>query len=101
LKPLKPFFFFPSLGRSCSDLKKLDPTLKSGSNVIDPDGKGGLPPLYDVTCDMTDKNGVGVTVISHDSENRTLVDGCERQGCYTRDINYTGASLSPQSFNTL
>jgi len=43
---------------------------------------------------MTDKYGVGVTVRSHDSENRTLVDGCERQGCYTRDINYKGASLS-------
>ena len=43
---------------------------------------------------MTDKNGVGVTFISHDSENRTLVDGCEPKGCYTRDINYTGASLS-------
>jgi len=74
-------------------LKKLDPALKSGTYVIDPDGKGGLPPLYDVTCDMTDKNGVGVTVISHDSENRTLVDGCEPPGCYKRDINYTGASL--------
>ena len=43
---------------------------------------------------MTDKNGVGVTVISHESENRTLVDGCEPPGCYKRDINYTGASLS-------
>ena len=42
--------------------------------VIDPDGEGGLPP-FNVTCDMNDKNGVGVTVISHDSENRTLVDG--------------------------
>jgi len=42
---------------------------------------------------MTDKNGVGVTVISHDSENRTLVDGCEGKGCYSRDIQYTEASL--------
>ena len=43
---------------------------------------------------MTDWNGVGVTVISHDSENRTLVDGYERPGSYSRDIHYTGASLS-------
>ena len=64
----------------------------NGTYVIDPDGDGGLPP-YNVTCDVTDKNGVGVTVISHDSENRTLVDGCELPGCYKRDINYTGASL--------
>ena len=40
---------------------------------------------------MTDKNGV--PVISHDTESRTLVQGCETQGCYSRDIDYTGASL--------
>ena len=34
-----------------------------------------------------------MTVISHDSETRTLVDGCEPPGCYSRDINYTGASF--------
>ena len=45
-------------------------------------------------CDMTDKNGVGVTVISHDSENRMLVDGYEDVGSYSRDIHYTGMSLS-------
>ena len=43
---------------------------------------------------MSDKNGVGVTVISHDSESRTRVQGCEPAGCYSRDIRYTGASLS-------
>ena len=71
----------------------LNLTAKSGNYVIDPDGEGGLP-LFDVTCDMNDKNGVGVTVISHDSENRTLVNGCDAAGCYSRDIHYTGASLS-------
>ena len=45
-------------------------------------------------CDMAGKNGVGVTVISHDSESRTLVQGCETAGCYSRDIHYTEASLS-------
>ena len=43
---------------------------------------------------MGDKNGVGVTVISHDSENRTCVDGFEDPGSYSRDIHYAGASLS-------
>ena len=42
---------------------------------------------------MTDKNGVGVTVISHDSESRKLVQGCETQGYYSRDNDYTETSL--------
>ena len=49
---------------------------------------------FSVYCDMNDKNGVGVTVISHDSENRTRVKGFENRGSYSRDIHYTGASLS-------
>ena len=49
---------------------------------------------FSVYCDMNDKNGVGVTVISHDSENRTRVKGFENPGSYSRDIHYTGASLS-------
>ena len=79
---------------SCSHLKKLDPTAVNGNYVIDPNGEGGLPPLYNVTCDMTEKNGVGVTVISHDSETRTLVNGFEDPGSYSRDIQYKGADLS-------
>ena len=83
---------FSLLAKSCSVLRKLDPIAVSGTYIIDPDGKGELLP-YNVSCDMTDKNGVGVTAISHDSEIRTRVDGCEPPGCYKRDINYTGASL--------
>ena len=48
---------------------------------------------FTVDCDMTDKNNVGVTVISHDSESRTLVRGCHPRGCYIRDIKYAGADL--------
>ena len=40
---------------------------------------------------MSNKNRVGVTVISHDSETRTRVKGTNN---YVRDIHYTGASLS-------
>ena len=89
------------LAKSCSDLKKIEPRAESGSYVIDPDGEGGLLPLYDVICNMTDEDGVGVTVISHDSENRTLVKGYDGKGNYSRDIHYTGASLSHRSLPAL
>ena len=65
----------------------------SGNYVIDPDGEGGQAP-FTVFCDMTDKSGVGVTVIGHDSESRTHVSGYSSRGSYLRDIHYTGASLS-------
>ena len=94
------FFFNHSAGfskvifpRSCADFKNSDPKASSGRYAIDPDGEKDLSP-FTVYCDMNDKNGVSVTVISHDSENRTLVKGYERKGSYSRDIHYTGASLS-------
>ena len=77
---------------SCSVIRKYGSRV-SGNYVIDPDGTGGLAP-FTVYCDMSDKNGVGVTVISHNSESRTYVKGYEGQGSYSRDIRYTGASLS-------
>ena len=43
---------------------------------------------------MIDENEIGVTVVSHDSENRTLVDGYEGKGSYSRDIHYQGANIS-------
>ena len=78
----------PVTAASCSEIRK---HVRSGSGnyVIDPDGKGGLAP-FSVYCDMNDKKGVGVTVISHDSESRTFVNPQKR----LRDIYYTGASLS-------
>ena len=65
----------------------------SGDYVIDPDGELGEDP-FTVYCNMTDKGGVGVTIVSHDSESRILVKGIEAQGGYRRDIHYIGASLS-------
>ena len=85
----------PVATSSCSVIKKYVSS-KSGNYVIDPDGEGGLAP-FTAFCDMTDKSGVGVTVISHDSESRTYVNrvsGYGGQGSYSRDIRYTGASLS-------
>ena len=82
----------PVVATSCSVIKKYVSSV-SGNHVIDPDGEGGLAP-FTVFCDMTEKSGVGVTVIGHDSESLTYVKGCEDPGCYSRDIHYTGASLS-------
>ena len=61
--------------------------------VIDPDGPGGKA-SFQAYCNMTDKEGAGVTVISHDTENRTHVDGCDPHGCYERYVTYTGVLLT-------
>ena len=82
----------PVTATSCSVIRKYVSSI-SGNYVIDPDGSGGLAP-FTVYCDMIDENGVGVTVLSHDSESRTLVKGYSGPGSYSRDIHYSEASLS-------
>ncbi|KAL9963348.1 hypothetical protein ACROYT_G032545 [Oculina patagonica] len=80
---------------SCSSVKSARGGSSSGNYLIDPDGKGGVTP-FSVYCDMSDKSGVGVTVISHDSESRTHVGPslCEPAGCYSKDVRYTGVSTA-------
>ena len=82
---------------SCSSIKSGSSGSSSGNYIIDPDGKGGVAP-FSVYCDMSDKGGVGVTVISHDSESRTHVNsvspGCGTAGCYRKDVTYTGVSTA-------
>ena len=80
------------VGTSCSVVRKYVGSV-NGNYVIDPDGDGGLAP-FTVFCDMTDKSGVGVTVIGHNSESSTHVNGYGSRGSYSRDIHYSGASLS-------
>ena len=82
----------PIIAASCSVIRKYFSSV-SGNYVIDPDSEGGQAP-FTVFCHMTDKSGVGVTVIGHDSESRTHVNGYTSKGSYSRDIHYTGASLS-------
>ena len=83
--------------KSCSSIKSGRSGSSSGNYIIDPDGKGGVTP-FSVYCDMSDKGGVGVTVISHDSESRTHVNsvspGCGSPGCYRKDVTYTGVSTA-------
>ncbi|KAL9952561.1 hypothetical protein ACROYT_G039830 [Oculina patagonica] len=82
---------------SCSSIKSGRSGSSSGNYMIDPDGKGGVTP-FSVYCDMSDKGGVGVTVISHDSESRTHVNyispECRARGCYSKDVRYTGVSTA-------
>ena len=86
--------------KSCSNIKLKCSEKPSGNYIIDPDGKGGVAP-FSVYCDMSDKGGVGVTVISHDSESRTHVvhiPGCGvTPGCYCchrKDVSYTAVSTA-------
>ena len=84
--------------KSCSRIKSGRNGSSSGNYIIDPDGKGGVAPFI-VYCDMSDKRGVGVTVISHDSESRTYVSnipGCgnANPGCYRKSVTYTGISTA-------
>ena len=81
---------------SCSQIKTFNRGKSSGNYMIDPDGKGGVTP-FSVYCDMSDKRGAGVTVISHDSESRTHVGnipGCSTSGCYSKDVRYTGVTTA-------
>ena len=82
---------------SCSSITSGHSGSSSGNYMIDPDGEGGVDP-FSVYCDMRDKGGVGVTVISHDSERRTHVNHisaeCGLPGCYRKDVSYTGASTA-------
>ena len=72
---------------TCSALVKKHPSTKSGNYYINPKGLSSSS-LVQVYCDMTSKNGVGVTVIGHDSESKAFVKGYEPPGSYKRKIKY-------------
>ena len=77
---------------TCSKLKANISDV-SGDYLIDPDGDLGEDP-FPVYCNMTDKGGVGVTVVSHNSENRTQVKEYDRPGEYSLDVHYRSANIS-------
>ncbi|XP_028393197.1 uncharacterized protein LOC114517608 [Dendronephthya gigantea] len=52
---------------SCTAIRMKNPTADSGMYSIKP---RGLNLSFNLYCDMTSKNGVGVTEIGHDSESR-------------------------------
>ena len=65
----------------------------SGDYLIYPDGVLGADP-FPVYCNMTEKVGVGVTVVGNDSENRTQVIRYEERREYSLDVYYRSASIS-------
>ena len=94
----------PVTAYSCSVIRKHTSSV-NGNYVIDPDDERVLAP-FRAFCDMIDKNGVGVTVVSHDSESRTFVYGYNSPGSYSRDIHYTERvclswRVSPESPHTV
>ena len=97
IRPIHATVMLQIVPLSCSGIKSANPSASSGNYVIDPDGPGGVAALT-VHCDMTDKGGVGVTVISHNAESRTHVgpsmSGCGGRGCYRKDVRYAGASTA-------
>ncbi|KAI8513180.1 hypothetical protein Bbelb_098190 [Branchiostoma belcheri] len=71
---------------TCADWKRAG-FKRSGNYTLDPDSPTcGVEP-FEIYCDMQDCT-TGVTVIHHDSEDRTLVQGCEEPGCFSQQINY-------------
>ena len=83
-------YFILTEPKNCASLKKIG-FLDSGNYKIDPDGVfDGVDPMT-VYCNMS--GDTPAMVISHDSEARGHVRGCEPRGCFTRNILYTAATL--------
>ena len=75
---------------TCSMLKLDEPNTKSGYHMIQPNKD---EPPFTVFCNMTNKNGVGVTTFSHDSEKSTHVSGYESRGEYRKIITYNDLTM--------
>ena len=95
---LHTFMPFPPVATSRIDSMHLEPKNfpmdTGGYYFVDPDGGGTGDERFMVFCNMTMYNDNGVTVISHDNENATLVDGYEARGSYSRIVTYTGVNLT-------
>jgi len=70
--------------KTCNDIRRSGKR-QSGTYTIYP--LNILGPVQ-VFCDMTSMNNKGITVISHDSEVTTLVNGFEDYGSYRKRITY-------------
>ena len=60
---------------------------ENGDYVIDPDGAQGENP-FPVCCDMISQGGVGVTVVSHNSESRTHESNSLRRRANARNVSF-------------
>ena len=99
---LHTFMPFPPVATSRIDSMHLAPKHfpmdTGGYYFVDPDGGGTGDERFN-PCNMTMYNDNGVTVISYDNENATLVDGYEARGSYSRIVTYTG--VNPTQIVTL
>ena len=71
-------------------MKSEEPETSSGYYRVQPN-KNEAP--FTVFCNMTDKNGIGVTIFGHDSEERTHVRGYEGKGEYTKVLTYNDLAM--------
>eukprot|EP00794_Sanderia_malayensis_P006842 gene6842-7610_t len=72
---------------TCASLKRNGAT-KSGNYLINPSENHSTRPVQ-VYCDMSILNGVGVTLVSHDSERKTKVSGIDARGGYRKVVTYS------------
>ncbi|PFX31735.1 Protein sidekick-2 [Stylophora pistillata] len=68
----------------------------SGVYFIDSDGEDIGEGPFQVFCNMTMVNGTGATLLSHESENRTLVDGFGPSGSYRTRHKLHWSTLCPK-----
>ena len=76
--------------RSCSEWR-LAGHNASGFYSVKPDKDSSF---FKVFCNMTERGGVGVSVVSHDSEERTAVQGFMYRGSYSKDVAYNGLTMT-------
>ena len=78
---------FISVRRSCQEYKESGHE-NDGEYLIDPDGPGENEAPVSAYCNMTGKDGLAGTHVSHDSETRTHVNHFEASLSYARNITY-------------
>lgn len=78
------------LPSTCTALKANEPETPTGYYQIQPK-KNEAP--FPVFCNMTDKKEIGVTVFSHDSEEKTHVNNHEERGEYRKIVKYNDVSM--------
>ena len=90
------FFFFP-VPRNCQEAALSPGVVLPASGTfqatIDPDGDGGKSPFI-VTCSFDADNSRVTTIVHHNHEARTHVNGFEPIGSYGVTLTYRYATLS-------
>ncbi|KAI8482796.1 hypothetical protein Bbelb_394580 [Branchiostoma belcheri] len=75
-----------NLPSSCTEVGERSGFDNSRFYIIDPDGPGrGVAPMT-VQCDL--EGQIAITLIGHNSEARTHVNGFESPGSYSKDVTY-------------